>query len=102
VLCLGLEFPELSLLEGDELGVQLLGRVALQAGQRDVHATLRHPREAIRGNVADPDPDPDQSDPCFWAYRIRIHKSEVRIRILIPSSKNRKKNLDSYCFVTSF
>jgi hypothetical protein len=52
VLCLGLEFPELALLEGDELGVQLLGRVALQAGQRDVHTALRHPRaEAIRSSV---------------------------------------------------
>jgi hypothetical protein len=41
---------------------------------------------------------------CFWA--IRIHLSEVwtriRLRILISSSKNSKKNLDSYCFVTSF
>jgi hypothetical protein len=32
---------------------------------------------------------------CFWASRIRI-------RILLSSSKNSKKNLDSYCFVTSF
>ncbi len=31
----------------------------------------------------------------FWASR-------VRIRILLSSSKNSKKNLDSYCFVTSF
>ncbi len=30
---------------------------------------------------------------CFWASRIRI---------LLSSSKNSKKNLDSYCFVTSF
>jgi hypothetical protein len=37
---------------------------------------------------------------CFWA--IRIHYSEVWIRILLSSSKNIKKNLDSYCFVTSF
>jgi hypothetical protein len=45
--------------------------------------------------------------------RIRIHMflslnpdplSEVwiRIRILLSASKNSKKNLDSYCFVTSF
>jgi hypothetical protein len=27
---------------------------------------------------------------------------EVRIRILLSSSKNSKKNLDSYSFVTSF
>jgi hypothetical protein len=38
---------------------------------------------------------------CFWASRILIHY-EVRIRILLSSSKNSKKNLDSYCFVTSF
>ncbi len=30
---------------------------------------------------------------CFWASRIRI---------LLSSSKNSKKNLDSYCLVTSF
>jgi hypothetical protein len=30
---------------------------------------------------------------CFWASWIRI---------LLPPSKNSKKNLDSYCFVTSF
>ncbi len=30
---------------------------------------------------------------CFWASRIRI---------LLASSKNSKKNLDFYCFVTSF
>ncbi len=32
---------------------------------------------------------------CFWDSRIRI-------RILLSSSKNSRKNLDSYCFVTSF
>jgi hypothetical protein len=47
---------------------------------------------------------------CFWASWVRIHYSEVwiririwlRIRILLSLSKNSKKNLDSYCFVTSF
>jgi hypothetical protein len=34
---------------------------------------------------------------CFWDSRIRIQKSEIRI--LLPSSKNSKKNVDSYCFV---
>jgi hypothetical protein len=38
---------------------------------------------------------------CFWASRIRIHWSDIWIRILLLSSKNSKKNLDSYCFVTS-
>jgi hypothetical protein len=37
---------------------------------------------------------------CFWASRIRIRLYEVRIRlrtrILLSSSKNSKKNLDSY------
>jgi hypothetical protein len=45
---------------------------------------------------------------CFCASRIRIHLSEIRIRlriwiwirILLSSSKNSKKNIDSYCFVT--
>jgi hypothetical protein len=36
-----------------------------------------------------PDPDP----------QVRIW---IRIRILPSSSKNSKKSLDSYCFVTSF
>ena len=41
---------------------------------------------------------------CFWASRIRIHLSEVwiRIRILLSSCKNSKKKLDSYYFVTLF
>jgi hypothetical protein len=39
---------------------------------------------------------------CFWPSWIRIRRSEVRIRILLSSSKNSKKNLDSFCFcVTS-
>ncbi len=42
--------------------------------------------------------------PCFWASQIRIHPSEVwiRIRILLSTCKNRKKNLNSYYFVTLF
>jgi hypothetical protein len=39
---------------------------------------------------------------CFWASWIRIHYSEVWIRILLSLIKNSKKNLDFYCFVTSF
>jgi hypothetical protein len=54
----------------------------------------------------------------FWIrIRIRIHqihvflglpypgpfvRGTVWIRILLSASKNSKKNLDSYCFVTSF
>ncbi len=45
---------------------------------------------------------------CFCAFWIRIHQSEVwiririrlRIRIILSLSKNCKKNLDFYCFVT--
>ena len=52
---------------------------------------------------------------CFWVSWIRIHHSEVwiwiririhssevwiRIRILLSPSKNSKKNLDSYFFLT--
>ncbi len=41
---------------------------------------------------------------CFWASRIQIHYSAVWIllRILLSSSKNSRRNLDSSCFVTSF
>ncbi len=42
---------------------------------------------------------------CFWASRIWIRiRSEVwiRIRILLSSCKNSKKNLDSYYLVTLF
>ncbi len=35
-------------------------------------------------------------DRMFLASRIQIRESEVRIRILLTSSKNRKKNLNSY------
>ncbi len=37
-------------------------------------------------------------DPLVW-IRKRIR---LQIRILLSSNKNSKKNLDSYCFVTSF
>jgi hypothetical protein len=41
-------------------------------------------------------PDPDPPDPHVFG----TPESEVWIRILLSSSKNSKKNLDSYCFVT--
>jgi hypothetical protein len=55
-----------------------------------LHALLQ-----VHFSVADPDPnrDPDPSAPCVFG---------LWIRILLSSSKNSKKNLDSYCFVTSF
>ncbi len=39
---------------------------------------------------------------CFWTSRIRIHQSEVWIRILLSLCKNSKKNLNSFYFVTLF
>jgi hypothetical protein len=45
---------------------------------------LPDPDPLVRGMDPDPDPDPDPTI------------------ILLSSSKNSKKNLDSYCFVTSF
>ncbi len=56
-------------------------------------------------SVTDPDPNlgPGPSEP--YASWIRIHKSEVwiriRLRILLSPSKNTKNNLDYYCFLTS-
>jgi hypothetical protein len=40
---------------------------------------------------------------CFGAsqLRIRLYEIWIPIRILLSSSKNSTKNLDSYCFVTS-
>jgi hypothetical protein len=39
---------------------------------------------------------------CFWAFRIHYSKVWIRIRILLSSCKNSKKNLDSYYFVILF
>ncbi len=59
----------------------------------------------------DPNPDPDQSEPYVFGppgSGDGILKSGVWIRlriqilIFLSSSKNSKKNLDSYCFVTFF
>jgi hypothetical protein len=52
----------------------------------------------VAAGVADPDPNQDLDPPdphVFWA-------SWIRIRSLLSLSKNGKKNLDFYCFVTSF
>ncbi len=64
------------------------------------YAVVHHTEQSVVDSVVDPDPD--------WASRIRIHQSEVwirirlRIRILLSTCKNSKKNLDSYYFVTLF
>jgi hypothetical protein len=53
--------------------------------------------------VPDPNLDPDTPDPHFYGPPGSGSTSQtVWIRILLSSSKNFKKNLDSYCFVTSF
>jgi hypothetical protein len=57
-------------------------------------------------SVADPDPDPRGFDPTgsgSGSINQRYGSgSGSGIRILISLSKNSKKNLDIYCFVTSF
>jgi hypothetical protein len=45
----------------------------------------------LKSSVADPDPFVRGTDP----------DPDIRLRILLSSNKNNKKNLDSYCFVTS-
>ena len=66
-----------------------------------------HPRYP-ESSVADPDPDPP--DPQVFgppgsrsgSRSGSTSQKEVRIRILLSSCKNNKKNLDSYYFVTLF
>jgi hypothetical protein len=86
--------------------------VASETGHHEVVTLLRQelgPVPAIKhkpNKGSAPDPNPDPPDPRFGPSRIRIHYSEVwiriRIQILLSSSKNSKKNLDSYYLVTSF
>jgi hypothetical protein len=63
---------------------------------------------SVNASVADPDlnQDPDPSDPFDFGPPGSGFIAEVwmriRIRSLLSPSKNSKKNLDSYCFVTSF
>jgi len=52
-----------------------------------VTAKTLDPEVWVWGSVTDPDPNPDPSDPCVLG---------------LSSSKNSKKNLDSYYFVTLF
>jgi hypothetical protein len=86
-------------------GVLLLPECGVHGGQlvlfgHELVARLLHPAHFISTllfSVPDPDTDPDQlvfgppGSTCFWSSRI-----------LLSSSKNSKKNLDSYCFVTYF
>jgi hypothetical protein len=61
--------------------------------------------DIIKISVADPDPNPDTDPHVFGppgsGFGL-IREVWIRIRILLSLSKNRKKNLDFYCFVTSF
>jgi hypothetical protein len=62
------------------------------------------PRVGSKTSVADPDPyvfGSPGSGSVSMRYRYRYTDPDW-IRILLSSSKNSKKNLDSYCFVTSF
>ncbi len=56
-------------------------------------------------SVADPNPDPSNpyvfGPPGSGSISQQVQYG-IWIRILLSSSKNRKKNLASYCFVTSF
>ncbi len=55
--------------------------------------------------VSNPDPDPPGTHvlrPPGSGSISQRYGSAIRIRILLSASKNSKKNLDSYCFVTSF
>jgi hypothetical protein len=55
-------------------------------------------------SVPDPNPDPDPPDPHVFGPPRSGSTSQrygIRIRILLSSSNTSKKNLDSYCFVTS-
>jgi hypothetical protein len=84
-------------------------------GVQPMSTVHRSPNKLLRSNsifnlcdaycvsVADP---AGSGSTCFWDSWIRIHQSEVwiriRSRILLSPSKNSVKNIDSYCFVTSF
>jgi hypothetical protein len=82
---------EQAALPGDEEEVGHLSLLLQLQGQLNAGPSVHQHSPALPKNpVLCSVPDPD---PCFWASRIRI---------LLSSSKNSKKNLDSYCFVTSF
>ncbi len=51
---------------------------------------------SLSGSVADQDPNPDPSDPCVFGPPGSGSGS------FYHQAKNYKKNLDSYCFVTTF
>jgi hypothetical protein len=74
-------------------------RIRIRIKVMRIHNTVSN-YGALSTSVVDPDP-PDNPDP----YVFRPHGSgfgsinKAWIRILLSTSKNSKKNLDSYCFV---
>ncbi len=48
-------------------------------------------------SVADPNPDPDPPDPHVFGP-----EPDPLVRGMDPNQQKSKKNLESYCFVTSF
>jgi hypothetical protein len=58
----------------------------------------------LLASVADPDPNPDPHvfGPPGSGSGSTSQRVWIRIRILLSSCKNSKKNLDSYYFVTLF
>jgi hypothetical protein len=69
------------------------------AKTHDLQNALKGKMGRLQYSVSDPDLyvfGPPESGAVSQRYLL------IRIRILLSSSKNSKKNLDSYCFVTSF
>jgi hypothetical protein len=87
---------------GLRLGQRLRGRGGATALVRQLRLQLRHlnndgqgqDRNQCCGSGSESGAGSTGST-CFWA-------SWIRIRILLSLSKYSKKNLDFYCFVTSF
>jgi hypothetical protein len=68
------------------------------------HTMIQRNRKTTYGKQCCGSESGSTGSTCFWAsrIRIRIHLSEVWIRILQSSCKNSKKNFDSSYFVTLF
>jgi hypothetical protein len=86
-------------------GPQMLVRDICARSQVPQSDSCTGPQVLIRDSpagisVADPNPDP--SDPHVFGLPGSGSGSSSQSRILLSSSKNSEKNLDSYCFVTSF
>jgi hypothetical protein len=95
----------------------LLAEVQVTPGPAGPHAGLpaahgrlkvKDARQAVfRIRIRDPNPDPDPPDPHVFGPSgsrsiSQRYGSGSRSWFLLTASRNSKKNLDSYCFVTSF